>query len=130
MEALPITPEKASHQPAKPPVRHGFGDLFEVLLHEATLRLPARPAVLPSIEIHRTTVESERKFRPEPFASPATDNRVRGSYLDAGPSTDRTETIRESAREPAEARAPSADDDRGKDDLELDQYAVAETGKT
>ncbi len=118
MEALPITPEKASHQPAKPQARHEFGDLFEVLLHEATLRLPARPADLPSIEIHRTTVESERKFRPDPFASAWTDDRDRGSHLDARLSNDDAETIRESAPESApETSAPSADDDRGEDDV-------------
>ena len=118
MEALPITPGKASHQPAKPQARHEFGDLFEVLLHEATLRLPARPADLPSIEIHRTTVESERKFRPDPFASAGTDDRDRGSHLDARLSNDDAETIRESAPESApETSAPSADDDRGEDDV-------------
>ena len=38
MEALPITPEKASHQAAKPQGPRGLGDVFEVLLQEATIR--------------------------------------------------------------------------------------------
>ena len=55
MEALPITPAKASHQPVKPQVRHGFGDFFEVLLHEATLRLPARPTDLAAFQTRQAS---------------------------------------------------------------------------
>ena len=43
MEAYLITPAKASHQPAKPQTERGLGDVFQVLLHEATLRFDARP---------------------------------------------------------------------------------------
>ncbi len=107
MEALPITPAKASHQPAESPARQGFGDLFQVLLNEATLRLDSRPDVLPSLEIHRAAIDSERRFRPEPFAPAATGNQDHASNRDEWIPSDGTETV----REPAEPAARGDEDD-------------------
>ncbi|MEE9210056.1 MAG: hypothetical protein V3U23_06345, partial [Kiloniellales bacterium] len=69
MEALPITPAKASHQAAEPQAARGLGDVYRVLLHEASLRLDARPSLLASIEAQRATVDSGRAFGPRAFSS-------------------------------------------------------------
>lgn len=61
MEALPISPAKASHQTAKPQGLSGLGDVFQALLQEATVRLEARPADLAAFETRRSTGEPTRR---------------------------------------------------------------------
>ena len=105
MEALPITPAKASHQPVEPQVRHGFGDLFEVLLHEATLRLPARPADLAAFQTRRASDEPGRRLTAAETISvvEAEDRREVSRF--------QTHTSTESATEVPERSEPVARDD-------------------
>ena len=70
MEAFSISPVTASHQTAEPPGAprgtpqgpRGLGDVFAVLLREATIRLDARPADLASFETRRSSGEPPRKM--------------------------------------------------------------------
>jgi hypothetical protein len=89
MEALPITPEKASHQAAKPQGPRRLGDVFEVLLQEATIRLSARPADLAAFQSRRVNDEPGRRLTAaETVSADEAEDRREDSRLQTQTSTE------------------------------------------
>ena len=134
MEALPITPAKASHQPVKPQVRHGFGDFFEVLLHEATLRLPARPTDLAAFQTRQASDEpGRRSTAAETISAVEAEDRRKDSRFQTQTSTESATEVPERSEPVARDDAPAYEGDDAKaaalpDDQTLELEAAAQPG--
>ena len=108
MEALTLSPVKASHQTAEPQGTpqgpSGLGDIFAVLFEQATIRLDARPADLASFETRRTDSEPPRQASATEAVSSAASQDWRE---DADFRADAVESDTREARDPVEPRAPA-----------------------
>ncbi len=126
MEALPITPARGDHQPAKSQGFRGLGELFEALLHEASLRLEPRAAMLPSFEARGPDTDPYRSSGAETFP-PLDGRRDRPAAAAAEPAqrdederydgpTDAPRTGDRANRPPVDAApdAPTHSDDDGR----------------